>query len=73
MKQLFFQARIRHRLGVALWACGQAEGARQQLVLADALLVALRGRARQGGPRGTRIASLQAATTRALQTVLVGE
>lgn len=58
---------------MALWACGQAEGARQQLVAASALLVALRGRARSSGPRSARIAYLQAATSRALQTVLVSK
>lgn len=65
---MFPKARVRHRLGFALWASGELEEAKEQL---QAALTALDTTADKHRDKNT--ATLYTSTHHALQRVLVGE
>lgn len=65
------EARIRHRLGLALWGHGDLEGAQTQLEQAAHLLEAIRREARGSSDYKLTLFELQTASYQALQRVLV--
>ena len=65
------EARIRHRLGLALWGHGDLEGAQTQLEQATHLLEAIRRDARGSSDYKLSLFELQTASYQALQRVLV--
>ncbi|XP_049768006.1 tetratricopeptide repeat protein 28 [Schistocerca cancellata] len=66
------EARIRHRLGLALWGHGDLEGSQSQLERAAALLETIRREARGSPDYKLSLYDLQTASYQALQRVLVG-
>ncbi|XP_068086833.1 tetratricopeptide repeat protein 28 [Anabrus simplex] len=66
------EARIRHRLGLALWGHGDLEGSQCQLERAAHLLEAIRQEARGSSDYKVSLFDLQTASYQALQRVLVG-
>lgn len=65
------EARIRNRLGMALWAEGDLEGAQKQLETAAELLETIRREARNSPDYKLSLFELQTATYQVLQRVLV--
>ncbi|XP_044737970.1 tetratricopeptide repeat protein 28 [Chrysoperla carnea] len=65
------EAKIRHRLGLALWADKNLEGAQQQLDSAAHLLESLRCETRQASDFKMSLFELQNSTYQALQRILV--
>ncbi|KAF8792165.1 tetratricopeptide repeat protein 28-like [Argiope bruennichi] len=66
------EARIRHRLGLALWGNDDLEGAQQQLYRATDLFETIRREARGTSDYKLSLFDLQTASYQALQRVLVG-
>ncbi|KAG8194950.1 hypothetical protein JTE90_021411 [Oedothorax gibbosus] len=66
------EARIRHRLGLALWGNDDLEGAQQQLYRATDLFESIRREARGTSDYKLSLFDLQTASYQALQRVLVG-
>lgn len=76
MKSRFFivivlQARIRNRLGLALWASGDLEGAQKQLESATNLLETIRRETRNSPDYKLSLFELQSSSYQVLQRVLV--
>lgn len=77
-QQLFYyfffrQARIRNRLGLALWSNGELDGAQKQLEVATHLLENIRKEARNSPDYKLSLFELQTSSYQVLQRVLVGE
>ncbi|XP_042904367.1 tetratricopeptide repeat protein 28 [Parasteatoda tepidariorum] len=66
------EARLRHRLGLALWGNDDLEGAQQQLYRATDLFESIRREARGTSDYKLSLFDLQTASYQALQRVLVG-
>ena len=66
------EARIRHRLGLALWGSGELEGTQSHMERAASLLEAVRREARGGADYRLSLFDLQTACYQVLQRVLVG-
>lgn len=66
------EAKIRHRLGMALWSHGDLEAAQIQLERAASLLDTIRREARGSQEYRLSLFDLQTASYQALQRVLVG-
>lgn len=66
------EARIRNRLGLALWSDGDLEGAQKQLEVATHLLETIRREARNSPDYKLSLFELQTSSYQVLQRVLVG-
>lgn len=64
------EARIRHRLGLALWGNGQLEQAQAQLEQAACLLESIRRETRGSSDYKLSLFDLQTASYQALQVIL---
>lgn len=67
------EARIRHRLGLALWGNGDLEGAQQQLYRATDLFESIRREARGTSDYKLSLFDLQTASYQALQVFCIHE
>lgn len=67
-----YQAKIRNRLGLALWTNGDLEGSQKQLEAATHLLETIRRETRNSADYKLSLFELQSSSYQVLQRVLIG-